>query len=99
MRKQVAVMVLLISTLTMAAPALASTTEVTRPGSTVTTTILDRSEDDANAQELRRFCAANPRNDRCVNQQVVNVRQMIWRLIMAGEWRQLFQLLQRLGII
>lgn len=98
MRKQIAVMVLLISTLTMAAPGLASATEVTRPASTVTT-IPDRTEDVANAQELRRFCASNPRHERCIDQPVVSVRQMIWRLIMAGEWRQLFQLLQRLGII
>ena len=96
MRKQIAVMVLLISTLTMAAPALGSTTEVTRPA---TTTISDTSVDDASAQDLRRFCAANPGHDRCDNQPVVNVRQMIWRLIIAGEWRQLFQLLHRLGII
>ena len=98
MRKQIAVMVLLISTLTMAAPALGSTTEVTRPATTATT-ISDNSADGADTQELRRFCAANPRRDRCVNQPVVNVRQMIWRLINAGEWRQLFQLLHRLGII
>jgi hypothetical protein len=98
MRKQIAVMVLLISTLTLTAPALGSTTEVTRPATTVTT-ISDSSSDDANTQELRRFCAANPRHDRCVNQPVVSVRQMIWRLINAGEWRQLFQLLHRLGII
>ena len=39
MRKQIAVMVLLISTLTMAAPALGSTTEVTRPATTATTIV------------------------------------------------------------
>lgn len=96
MRKRIAVVLVLTSLLTMAAPALASTTE----RSTTVTTVVERPAVDADgAQELRRFCAANPGHDRCPNPEVVNVRQMIWRLIKAGEWRQLFQLLQRLGII
>ena len=96
MRKRIAVVLMLTSLLTMAAPALASTTE----RSTTVTTVVERPAVDADrAQELRRFCAAHPDHDRCPNPEVVNVRQMIWRLIKAGEWRQLFQLLQRLGII
>ncbi len=97
MRKQIAVMMVVVSLLILAAPALASTTE--RAPTTVTTVVERPAYDADGAQELRRFCAANPEHDRCVNPEVVNLRQMIWRLIKAGEWRQLFQLLQRLGII
>jgi hypothetical protein len=96
MRKRIAVVLLLTSVLTMAAPALASTTE----RSTTVTTVVERPAGDADSTpELRRFCSANPEHDRCPSTEAVNVRQMIWRLIKAGEWRQLFQLLHRLGII
>jgi hypothetical protein len=96
MRKRLSVVLLLTSVLTFAAPALASTTE----RSTTFTTVVERPGANADsAAELRRFCSANPEHDRCPSPDVVNVRQMIWRLIKAGEWRHLFHLLQRLGII
>lgn len=96
MRTRIAVLLVLTSLLTLAAPTLASATE----RSTTVTTVIERpAVDPDSAAELRRFCAANPDHYRCPASEVVNVRQMIWRLINAGEWRQLFQLLQRLGII
>lgn len=49
---------------------------------------------------VRDRCEANPRPDRCPDRpDQVNIRQLIWRLIKAGEWRMLFHLLNRLGII
>lgn len=55
MRKRIAVVLLLTSVLTMAAPALASTTE----RSTTVTTVVERPAGDADSTpELRRFCSA-----------------------------------------
>lgn len=47
---------------------------------------------------VRERCQVDPQPDRCPDRPV-NIRHLIWRLIMAGEWRQLFHLLVRLGII
>jgi hypothetical protein len=47
---------------------------------------------------VRERCQLDPRPDRCPDRPV-NIRHLIWRLIKAGEWRQLFHLLIRLGII
>ena len=47
---------------------------------------------------VRDRCQIDPRPDRCPDLPV-NIRHLIWRLIKAGEWRHLFHLLVRLGII
>jgi hypothetical protein len=102
MRKRIAVLVLVMSMSTLAAPAMASNAQPERQA-TATTQVAETRPvpDESEARpRLRRFCAANPDHERCQNRDgEVNVRQLIWRLINAGEWRQLFHLLHRLGII
>lgn len=49
---------------------------------------------------VRGRCEVDPRPERCPDRpDQVNIRQLIWRLIKAGEWRMLFHLLNRIGII
>lgn len=49
---------------------------------------------------VRDRCDVDPRPARCPDRvDQVNIRHLIWRLVKAGEWRMLFHLLNRLGII
>lgn len=100
MRKKIAVMVMVMSLLTVAAPAMASNTRPERQATTTTQVVETRPVEGESEARLRRFCAANPDHERCQRQDgEVNARHLIWRLVKAGEWRQLFHLLNRLGII
>lgn len=96
----IAVMAIVTSLLTVAAPAVASTREPERSTTTTTRVVDTRQVEDESETRFSRFCAARPDYQRCQTEsRDVSVRQLIWRLIKAGEWRQLFQLLHRLGII
>lgn len=58
----------------------------------------ERDRPDSHPPTVRERCQVDPQPDRCPDRPV-NIRHLIWRLIKAGEWRQLFHLLVRLGII
>jgi hypothetical protein len=58
--------------------------------------VVDRPEPERDRPTVRGRCEVDPHPDRCGP---VNIRQLIWRLIKAGEWRLLIHLLIRLGII
>jgi hypothetical protein len=81
-----------------------SATTAERPTDTTVTTptrpTVDRPPASDQRPTVRDRCAVDPQPRRCPDRpDEFNVRQLIWRLIKAGEWRKLFHLLHRLGII
>jgi hypothetical protein len=71
-------------------------TQVTTPGRPT----VDRPPATDERPTVRDRCAVDPQPRRCPDRpDDVNIRHLIWRLVKAGEWRKLFHLLHRLGII
>jgi len=58
----------------------------------------DRIHPDRQRPTIHERCQLDPRPADCPDRPV-SIRHLIWRLIKAGEWRLLFHLLIRLGII